>query len=106
MAHAGTLGGLIAQTIGTVMATASITEVEIKLKEVDKANEALAKRWTEMMSSPEATSYRAKKQVSEWEQTQLIVDLENLMGKLTSVCLAQQQVLTAITAALKNLNKK
>lgn len=106
MAQAGTFSGMIQQMIATVMATASISDVEAKLKEIDKANDALSKRWTQMMSSPQATTYKANKNIGDWEQTQLIVDLENLLGKLTSVCIAQQNVLTSMLGALKSLNKK
>lgn len=106
MPQAGTFTGLIQQAIATAMANASIADVEVKLKDVEKANDALSKRWSEMMSSPQATAYKANKNIGDWEQTQLIVDLENLLGKLASICIAQQHVLTAMAGALKNLNKK
>jgi hypothetical protein len=106
MAQPGSFMGVIQQAIATGMANASIADVEAKLKEVDKANEVLSRRWSEMLSSPQATAYKATKSIGEWEQTQLIIDLENLLGKLAAVCIAQQQVLSAITSALKNLNKK
>ncbi len=74
------------------MVNASLADVEAKLKEV--------------MASPEATAYKAKRSLDDWEQTQLIVDLENLLGKLATVCIAQQSVLVTMLGAVKQLNKK
>ena len=106
MPQQGMFGGFIGSIINTVMVNASLADVEAKLKDVDKANEAVSKRWQQMMSSPEATSYKAKRNVEDWEQTQLIVDLENLLGLVAGVCLAQQQVLVSLLGAAKQLNKK
>lgn len=106
MAQAGTLSGLIQHTVATVLSSASITDVEAKLKEVDRANDELSKRWSQMMSSSHVAAYKANKNIGDWEQTQLIVDMENLLGKMALVCIAQQNVLTSMVGALKNLNKK
>lgn len=106
MAQAGTFTGVIQQALNTAVTNASIADVTVKLKEVDKANDALKQRWAELMSSPEASSYRANKKVADADQTKLIVGLENLLGKLTLVCLAQQSVLSSVVGALNNLNKK
>ena len=106
MAQPGTLNGIVTSAIATVMANVSLADVEAKLKDVDKANDAVSKRWSQMMSSPEATAYKTKRSATDDEQTQLIVDLENLLGLVAKVCLSQQQVLVALLAASKQLNKK
>jgi hypothetical protein len=106
MGHDGTLVGMIHNTISTVATNVSIFEVENRLKEIDKANDALSKRWDQMLSSPHIASWRTNKKLGDLEQTQLIIDLENLLGKLTAVCIAQQNVLTAVVGTLKNLNRK
>jgi len=106
MGNKGTINGIIQHTIATGAAIASIHEVETKLKETEKAHQALSARWAEMTSSPQVAAYRSNKNIGDWEQTQLIVDLENLLGKLTLVVIAQQNVLNSVVGALKNLNKK
>ena len=106
MAHNGTLSGMVHNAITTVATNISIFEVENRLKEIDKATDALSKRWDQMMSSPHIASWRTNKNLGDLEQTQLIIDLENLLSKLTSVCIAQQNVLTAVVGTLKNLNRK
>ena len=106
MGQIGALRGIVESGVATVLANASINDVEAKLKEVDKANEELSKRWSQMLSSPQAAAYKATHDIGEWEQTQLIIDLENLLGKLAVVCIAQQNVLTTMLGALKQLAKK
>lgn len=106
MGKAGTLSGMVQQHVSTMQTNVSILTVEQKLQEVEKANQALSKRWQEMLASEEVQAYRANKNIDDWNQTQLIIDVENLVGKLASVVIAQQSVLTAVVGALKQLNKK
>lgn len=106
MGPLGTLTGMIHSAVATGMVNPSLSDVEAKLKDVERANEAVSKRWEQMMSSPQATAYKAKRSVDEWQQTQLIIDLENLLGLVVRVCLAQQSVLATMQGAMKNLNKK
>ncbi|MEP7367764.1 MAG: hypothetical protein ABI972_31270 [Acidobacteriota bacterium] len=106
MARDGTLSGMIRGMMTTVAANVSIYEVENRLKEIDKANQELSARWDKMLSSPQVAAYRTNKDVGDWEQTQMIIDLENLLSKMAAVCIAQQNVLTAVVGALKNINRK
>ena len=106
MGKAGTLSGMVQQHVTTMQANISILTVEQKLQEVEQARQALSKRWDQMMGSAEAQAYRTNKNIDDWNQTQLIIDVENLVGKLASVVLAQQSALTAVVGALKQLNKK
>ena len=106
MGKAGTLSGVVHQMVTTVQTNVSILTVEQKLQDVEKANQALSKRWQEMLGSEEVQAYRANKNLDDWNQTQLIIDVENLVGKLAAVVIAQQSALTAVVGALKQLNKK
>jgi hypothetical protein len=106
MGKVGTLSGMIESAIATGMVNVSLADVEVKLKDVEKATDATSKRWQEMMSSSHATAYKAKRSMDDAQQTQLIIDLENLLGLVASICLAQQRVLVTMQGALKHLNKK
>jgi len=106
MAQCGTLSGIIQSTIATGLTTISLADVDAKLKEIDKANAAVSKRWDQMMSSPQVASYRAKRSMDDDEQTQLIIDLENILGLVVGVCIAQQNVLAAMQGTMKQMNKK
>ena len=106
MGRVGSLAGMIESAIATGMVNVSLADIEARLKDVEKANDATSKRWQEMMSSPHATAYKAKRTLDNSQQTQMIVDLENLLGLVARVCLAQQSVLVTMQGTLKNLNKK
>ena len=106
MAQCGTLGGMIQSAIATGMTNVSLADVDAKLKEVDKANAAVSTRWDQMMSSPHVASYRANRSMNDPDQTQLIIDLENILGLVVGICIAQQNVLAAMQGAMKHMNKK
>lgn len=106
MGKVGTLGGMIESAIATGLVNVSLADIEAKLKGVEQANAATSKRWQEMMSSSHATAYKAKRTLDNSQQTQMIVDLENLLGLVAAICLAQQSVLVTMQGALKQLNKK
>ena len=106
MAQCGTLTGIMQSAIATGLTNISLADVDTKLKEIDKANAAVSKRWDQMMSSPQVASYRAKRSIDDDEQTQLIIDLENILGLVVGICIAQQNALNAMQGAMKQLNKK
>ena len=106
MPHSGNLAGMIQDAIHTGMTKASIAVAEAKMQDVEKANQDLRQRWEKMLSSPEVIAYKGDKNLNDWNQTQLIIDLENLLNKLTTVVIAQQHVLEAVIGTLKNLNAK
>jgi hypothetical protein len=106
MAQPGTLGGWIRSVIVTVGINASLADVEAKLKDVDKATDAASTRWQQFMASPEATTYQAKRSLDDAAQTQMIVGLENLLGSVAAVTVAQQQVFVAMLGLMRQLNKK
>lgn len=106
MGKAGTLSGMVQQHVATMQANVSILTVEQKLQEVEAASKALKERWDQMLGSEEVQAYRANKNLDDWNQTQLIIDLENLLNRLTRMVLAQQSALVAVVGAMKQLNKK
>ena len=106
MARHGTLMDMVQHSVATGMAKASIQTAETKLKDGQTANQALSQRWHQMLNSPQAAADKANNNVGDWEQTQLIIDVQNLVPGLAKVVIAQQAVITAMLGALKNLNQK
>ncbi|MCC6540537.1 MAG: hypothetical protein IT162_23515 [Bryobacterales bacterium] len=106
MSDLNKLGGFIRTVFINAVTNATLSDVEQKLKDVDRAMGETSKRWDEFMASPAAKKYANTRSVNDQEQTRMIVDLENLLGKVAAVTQAQHGAMQSMLAAMKLLNKK